>query len=78
MLKTPDLVHSKNLFNPSNTTFSFLFLQSVKIPRGIDVFASNSYASTLIRGGSRGIELYLSKPGAPKKITKGGVVERKT
>lgn len=32
--------------------------------------------STLIRGGSRGIELYLSKPGAPKKITKGGVVER--
>lgn len=67
MLKTPDFVHSKNLFNPS-----------VKIPRGIDVCASNSYASTLIREGSRGIELYLSKPGAPKKITKGGVVERKT
>lgn len=70
-------VHTITLFTPSDMTFSFLFLKSVKVPEGVDVFPFRRDASTSISGGSRGIEMYPSKPGAPKEITEGGVVERK-
>lgn len=71
-------VHTITPFTPSDMTFSFLFLKSVKVPDDVDVFPFRRDASTSISGGSRGIEMYPSKHGAPKEITKGGVVERKT